>query len=54
MITKMLKKFNHLKNILLGKLNLYRVFKINEYSIQISYLHKLPDLQKIYPYYDKF
>lgn len=54
MINKILKKFNHLKNILLGKLNLYRVFKINEYSIQISYLHKLPDLQKIYPYYDKF
>lgn len=54
MLNKILNKFNHLKNILLGNLNLYRVFKIKEYSIKISYLHKLQDLQKIYPFYDKF
>ena len=54
MWNKIINKFNHLKNILLGKLNVYRVLKINDYSIKISYLHKLQDLQKIYPYYDKF
>lgn len=54
MLNKILNKFNHLKNILLGKLHIYRVFKINDYSIQISYLHKLQDLQRNYPYYDKF
>ena len=54
MLNKVFKRFNYYKNILFGKLNIYREIKIGKYSIKISYLHELYDLQQKYPYYDKF
>ena len=54
MITKIKNKLNYYKCVIFSKLNIYKDYSINNYSIKINYLHKLPNLQKKYPYYDKF
>ena len=54
MLKKILNKIDWYKRILLTSFGIKRRYKINKYSIQIDFNHRLPDYQSAHPFYDKF
>lgn len=54
MLKKILNKIDRYKRVLLTFFGVKRKYRINSYSVQIDFTHRLPDYQRAHPYYDRF